>query len=297
MRYTFDELVRLAEQEAGGSDTPTRPSVLKELIHYDILLALSRSAMADTLVFQGGTALRLCYGGQRYSEDLDFVCGTDAREPFVLDEVADLLRTHVADRYGLTVGFKQPGEGKGFFDESVTVKRWAITLQVPGFAAAQRIHFEVCNVPAYQPRPMLVQPRYGFLSDVYNDIALRCESREEIYADKLVALVGRRHLKARDLWDLRWLDERGVRPDYGLVMQKIADYGITDLVERIQATRDRLESKDAERTFVQEMTRFVTPSLARMLAAKGSAEPWLDQAKRELDKVEKHVRAGLGAKP
>ncbi len=39
-------------------------------------------------VFQGGTALRLCYGSDRYSEDLGFVCGK-------------------ADCYFTDVGFKE----------------------------------------------------------------------------------------------------------------------------------------------------------------------------------------------
>ncbi len=103
MRYTFDELMRKAEDEAGGVHVPTRPAIVKELLHYDILLALSRSELSHDLVFQGGTALRLCYGGQRYSEDLDFTCGAGATEPFDLKNMEKLLKDHVVDRYGLTL--------------------------------------------------------------------------------------------------------------------------------------------------------------------------------------------------
>src|ERR1700731_863858 len=49
--------------------------LIKEAIHLHLLSALSDAGVLRHVVFQGGTALRLCYGGERYSEDLDFVRG------------------------------------------------------------------------------------------------------------------------------------------------------------------------------------------------------------------------------
>lgn len=293
MRYTFDELMRLAEEEAGGIDVPTRPTIVKELLHYDILLALSRSQMSQRLVFQGGTALRLCYGGQRYSEDLDFVCGHDATEPFDIAEVESLLREHVADRYGLALEVKPPGEDRQFAGTDVVVKRWSLNVMVPGFAGMQRIHFEVCNVPAYDSAPLLLLPRYAFLSDVYSDIALRVESLNEITADKVVALIGRSHLKARDLWDLRWLAQKGAEPDVELVRAKLDDYGIGDVEPRIASAAGRLQSPAAPDAFAAEMRRFVTPSLgARLLGSAQLCRPWLKHASKTLEDVRVQLANG-----
>ncbi len=50
-------------------------NLIKEAIHLHLLSALSDAGVLRHVVFQGGTALRLCYGGERYSQDLDFVCG------------------------------------------------------------------------------------------------------------------------------------------------------------------------------------------------------------------------------
>src|SRR5262249_10943904 len=50
-------------------------NLVKEAIHLHLLSALSDAGVLRHVVFQGGTALRLCYGAERYSEDLDFVCG------------------------------------------------------------------------------------------------------------------------------------------------------------------------------------------------------------------------------
>src|SRR5882762_10824558 len=58
-----------------GIEPGMEQNLVKEAIHLHLLSALSEAGVLQHVVFQGGTALRLCYGGERYSEDLDFVCG------------------------------------------------------------------------------------------------------------------------------------------------------------------------------------------------------------------------------
>ncbi|MGP9799056.1 nucleotidyl transferase AbiEii/AbiGii toxin family protein [Halomonas sp. 86] len=53
-----------------------RPVIEKELLHYDLLYALDKESMLDSLVFQGGTSLRLCYGGSRFSEVQSYLTAT-----------------------------------------------------------------------------------------------------------------------------------------------------------------------------------------------------------------------------
>ena len=58
-------------------ETYVRKAEIAQLILLHQLYSLSGSR---ELIFQGGTVLRWCYGGSRFSEDLDFVTplGTDA---------------------------------------------------------------------------------------------------------------------------------------------------------------------------------------------------------------------------
>ena len=56
-----------------------RPVIEKEILHYDILFCLDQAGLLKDLVFQGGTCLRLCYGANRFSEDLDFAGGNYGR--------------------------------------------------------------------------------------------------------------------------------------------------------------------------------------------------------------------------
>ncbi|HPV52315.1 MAG TPA: nucleotidyl transferase AbiEii/AbiGii toxin family protein, partial [Smithella sp.] len=51
-------------------ETHIRKAEIAQLI---LLHELYRQKDSRSLIFQGGTALRWCYGGSRFSEDLDFV--------------------------------------------------------------------------------------------------------------------------------------------------------------------------------------------------------------------------------
>ena len=63
-------------------ETYIRKAEIAQLI---ILNQLYRQRGRQHLIFQGGTALRWCYGGDRFSEDLDFVT------PLTGDDVKSML--------------------------------------------------------------------------------------------------------------------------------------------------------------------------------------------------------------
>lgn len=101
MRWTFFEHLQFAVNNAGQRFSPA--IVAKEMLHFDLLRALSNSSLGDSLVFQGGTALRICHNGDRLSEDLDFVCGFGNAEPLVIDPMLEIFQQQMGERYGLHV--------------------------------------------------------------------------------------------------------------------------------------------------------------------------------------------------
>src|ERR1700704_5239490 len=70
LKSAIDAFIQRRGIEAGMDQ-----NLMKEAIHLHLLSVLSEAGILRHVIFQGGTALRLCYGGERYSEDLDFVCG------------------------------------------------------------------------------------------------------------------------------------------------------------------------------------------------------------------------------
>lgn len=259
MKIAFSQLLEQAQAQSNGAPPDV---VVKELLHYEILKALGDSELAREVTFQGGSALRFFYDGQRYSEDLDFVIGSGENKGFVVDGMVELLKRQMTDRYGLELEVKPPSHNEF---NGISVRTWQFKIAIPGLQRKQMIKVEFCNVPAHDVGARLVKPRYGFLNDTHAAIMLRVESEREIMADKLTAIANRKYIKARDLWDLKFLADRGVTPDFALVKTKLRDYGALDFAQKIDESIARLSASDAPAIFMAEMEKFVAPSIIRGL--------------------------------
>jgi predicted nucleotidyltransferase component of viral defense system len=251
----FDELVDEAlnnKQEVAR----LRVVVEKELLHHDILRVLSGAGLLTQLTFIGGTCLRACYGSNRLSEDLDFTGGSD----FTRDQLAamsTILIESLKAKYGLEINVTDPVREEG------NVSTWKLKVQTrPGRKdiPAQRINIDVCAIPSYQPRPMALLNPYGVEMGT-SGLILQAQSREEIFADKLVAFALRpNRLKNRDLWDIAWLHQQQIKPALDLIKNKLNDHHAQiDAYLNAFAERSASLNKDLEiaKEFRKEMARFL----------------------------------------
>ena len=235
------------------------PSVIKELLHYEILLALMESGSASDLVFQGGTALRLCYGGIRYSEDLDFA-GGPAFEPCVMTPFVKRLKETLTTRYDLAIEVEEKLPNLA---DQVPVGRWKARIRLPQVERSARnsyfINIEVAKVPAYSSEILPLRTLAGSAPYAYRSVLLKAESKEEILADKIIALGARPYVKQRDVWDLHMLAQEGVLINIELVHRKVKDYGLerTHFIRDLQTRIAHLSDPAAERAFQKEMLRFL----------------------------------------
>lgn len=257
----FDQLVDEALRSRGDL-TMLRPVVEKELLHHDILREMSEAGLLAGLTFIGGTCLRACYGSARLSEDLDFTGGDN----FSRDDLAGLARVleeRLQTRYGLQVSVSEPVMTNG------KVSTWKLSIVTrPGerHLPAQRIHLDICAIPSHNPRPMMLRNLYGIDLGT-SGLILQAQSREEILADKVIALAFRENrIKNRDLWDIVWLSQQGIGLPVELIPLKIRDHQRTD-VEFISLLDDRitaLKSQPAMRAdFMKEMRRFLPAATVR----------------------------------
>ena len=255
----FNDLVERAMR--AGNRSYMRPVIEKELLHYDILFALDKSGLLDPLTFQGGTALRLCYGSHRFSEDLDFVGGRDFATTRLLD-MKFCIERHVGERYGMEVTVKEPKEMAQEPEyRHVQVHKWQIrVVTAPNRRdlPKQMIKIEVANIPAYTRVPQLLRRNYDFLPDGYGDLMILVESRDEIMADKLVSLVDcTAYVRHRDIWDLHWLQQEGAKFDGELVRNKLKDYSATDYKAKAARLIGRLPDIIHGKEFRDQMSRFI----------------------------------------
>lgn len=255
----FDQLVDEALKNRRDL-APLRIVVEKELLHHDILRVLSDSGMLARLTFIGGTCLRVCYGSNRLSEDLDFTGGADFdRES--LSAMAKVLIDSLMTKYGLKVEVSEPVREQGNGDT------WKLKVQTrPGRKdlPAQRINIDVCAIPSHQARPMVLLNPYGVEMGT-SGLILNAESREEIFADKLVAFALRpNRIKHRDLWDLAWLHQQGVKPHIDLVPLKLSDHRCAeqDFLQMLEERRLSMHAvPDVAAGFRNEMRRFLPAEL------------------------------------
>lgn len=251
----FDQLVDEAMRNAQEL-SPLRVVVEKELLHHDILREMSHAGLLAKLTFIGGTCLRMCYGSSRLSEDLDFAGGADfSRES--LSDLAGVLVEHLQRKYGLSVEVGEPTRETG------NVDTWRLKLQTrPGQRdlPAQRINIDICAIPSYQPRPMMLRNHYGVDMGT-GGLIVQAQSRDEILADKLVAFALRpNRLKNRDLWDIAWLKQQGVMLPLELLPMKLDDHHCElQQFRGLLADRQKalLNEPKMRTDFQQEMRRFL----------------------------------------
>ncbi len=244
-----------ASQELAGMES----TVEKELLHYDIMAALSQSGLLAKLVFQGGTCLRMAYGSQRLSEDLDFVGGVDFT-PETYQHLAQVLIDYFRPRYGLDIRVKTPKD-RVFKAGGVDVGRWMISIETQPHAKDlpnQKIKLKVANIPSYSSSTKAIRLNYPALQSGLSTVLVNCETEEEILADKIVAIGLRKYIKARDLWDLVMLEQKGLSINNEWVFAKFNDYkSVNPPLHCLQKRIIELPAYWESGAFENEMRRFL----------------------------------------
>lgn len=278
----FDQLVNEALRSRTDL-TSLRPVVEKELLHHDILREMSEAGLLIGLTFIGGTCLRACYGSARLSEDLDFTGASDFKKSD-LAELARELTERLQTRYALRVSVSEPVKTGG------NVSTWKLTIETrPGqrHLPAQRIHLDICAIPSHDPRPMMLRNLYGIDLGT-SGLILQAQSREEILADKIIALAFRENrIKNRDLWDIGWLTQQGIELPARLIPIKIRDHQRenAEFVTVLTGRTASLKTEPATREdFMKEMRRFLPAATVRDTIEKEAYWRYLAELVEDLGK-------------
>lgn len=266
-KQDFEKLVDQAMSDPALS--AMRPVVEKELLHYEIFQALDSDGLLKDLVFQGGTALRLCRGSDRFSEDLDFAGGVDFSAD-KMTRIKDCLEKRIGERFGLTVAVSNKPAKAGA--DLVRLDKWWISIETspdnPSMPR-QKIKLEIANIPAYTKELMPLRANYDSIRAMPN-VFVNTESLNEIMADKILAFptslrdkqgrpvsLDSGKIRHRDIWDLAWLSTQGAKLDAKLVAAKIGDYGIEGYDDMLGQAIKLLPAVVNSDAFKSQMTRFI----------------------------------------
>lgn len=193
-------------------------SALREIMQEITLAGLSRTDFFEKAAFYGGTALRIFYGLDRYSEDLDFsLLKPDSDfsiEPYfkaVLDEFKSL---------GLTVSIKEKKKTKQTAIDSAFLKAETIWQEIvlediikeTGVRSNKtlKIKIEVDRQPPlnFKTEEKLLLRPFSFY--------VKCFTKSSLFSGKMHALLFRKwknRVKGRDWYDLEWYVKKGIPLD------------------------------------------------------------------------------------
>ena len=213
--------------------------------HYIQLLILRSiySFVSRELVFKGETALLLFHGLNRFSEDLDFTLKESFNFKDLVSEISkDLEAFGVRNNVKIiednpsSFSFRIGAEGPLFTKE---VERCFVRVEI---SKREEVVREV-EVKEVNPIYADISP---FLVTVMNV--------EEILAEKIRALFHR--AKARDLYDVWFLLQKGVKIDVELVNKKLSYY-------KMKFDKDRFIEKidSLEKSWVNELQPVIIGNL------------------------------------
>jgi len=179
--------------------------ILKEYLQYKILEIIFSSKYGDRLVFMGGTAIRIVYGSDRFSEDLDLDNLDLSREEF-----ADLME-HIKrelEAEGLVVEFRNSFQNvyhcylkfpRILFSNNLSpLKDEKIMIRVDSFRVGKSVGNVENNIIS----------KAGIFSEI------KVYSSAVLLSQKIEALFNRQRSKGRDIYDIIYLFPL-TEPDYG----------------------------------------------------------------------------------
>jgi len=185
---------------------------IKEIMQEIALSAFARTDFFKYAAFQGGTALRILYHLQRFSEDLDFILQKSDPRFRWQDYLQNLEKEFSA--YGISIRVEDRTKAdemvkKGFLKEDSIGKVLVFKHRPKNRQAALiRIKFELDTNP---PSGSHYETKY---LDFPSPFAVTAQDVSSLFAGKSHALLCREYTKGRDWHDFLWYVGRKTTPNY-----------------------------------------------------------------------------------
>ena len=201
-------------------------SALREIMQEITLAALSRTDFFEKAAFYGGTALRLFYGSERYSEDLDFSL-IETNLDFSIKPYFKAISDEF-ESLGLTVSIKEKLKKTAI--DSAFLKVETIWQEIvlediikeTGVRSNKtlKIKIEVDRQPPlyFKTEEKLLLRPFSFY--------VKCFTKPCLFAGKMHALLFRKwkkRIKGRDWYDLEWYIRKGIPLDVNHFLARAKD--------------------------------------------------------------------------
>lgn len=244
-------------------------SALREIAQEVVLAGLSRSGFFKHAAFQGGTCLRILYGLERFSEDLDFVLikkESDFKLKAYLEGLNRELKAYgfdcrIKDKYDLSKTLQ-----KEFIKDSSLVKLLNFKHFKPGKEPRDiNIKLEIDTNPPAGSDFEIKFHDYPFAFEIIT------QDKPSLFASKSHALLCREYTKGRDWYDFLWYVSRGIKVNYGLLSAAIEQAGpwkgqniTVDKAWYIHEMKNKINQTDFTKASA-DIKRFLKPNESQSL--------------------------------
>jgi predicted nucleotidyltransferase component of viral defense system len=257
----MQKLITLLEGHSARSELE-RWNLCREYLQVIILKSIFGSSFGRSLVFQGGTCLRICYNLKRYSEDLDFSLVDKAGYSFprlhavVLKELS---------HQGFDVG--------GSVSEDKVVQKAVSTHPATARSAVSRAFVRIggfprqfgFSMPSGQKLAIKLEvdvhpPEHGvretfFVSRMNEIFPILKYDLPTLFAGKALALLLRPYERGRDFYDLIWFLSRHAAGNMAYLKSGLAQAPVGGKIHH------SIETWEAALTEVAKKVDHVKPSI------------------------------------
>jgi len=203
---------------------------LREIMQEIALAGLQRSGFFEKAAFYGGTALRILYGLERYSEDLDFslleVNPDFSLEPYLTGIIKEFEALGIQVTVTEKIKTNQNNIDSAFLKADTVWKELVLESVVPQAGIGNRrnikIKIEVDTEPpwGFETAENLLLKPFSFY--------VKCFTQPDLFAGKMHVLLFRKwkqRVKGRDWYDMEWYIKKGVSLNLDHFLVRAIDSG------------------------------------------------------------------------
>ena len=188
---------------------------LREIMQEIALAGLQRAGFFEKAAFYGGTALRIFYGLDRFSEDLDFSL-LEINPSFSLDKYLEGIKNEF-ESLGMHVSVREKNKTnqrniESAFLKSETIWKELVLEQVISQNGLNQVANIKIKVEVDKEPPLGFETEEKLLLRPFS-LYVKCISISDLFAGKMHALLFRKwknNVKGRDWYDVEWYIKKGV---------------------------------------------------------------------------------------
>ena len=207
---------------ASGLD---QENILQELVQQYILAGLSRAGLFSSAqaVFRGGTCLRIVYGMNRFSEDLDFFLKKPNLDFQWGRYLSSILKDAAGEGFRFTIQDKsaEPGAVRKAMIRAESIGKFPL-LDLPYERDPRKLIKVKLEIDVNPPPGSIYETRYIAFPVT---AAMTTQVLESGFAMKIGAMLGRTYTKGRDWYDFIWYVNKKTVPDFGLLGNSLDQQG------------------------------------------------------------------------